>query len=247
MLQAGNIFEIHIIQTGTRTFYSGGSPTAGQSDSYGNINVHNPVYLENGLYDFYSVSVNSNESPNFTFNNGYTANLNNGFDYLWSGIKGVTVTGDKTLSFNFKRLCCRIELNVKSSPSINNMVVKKIEFALPNAGGYTLDLISGNIHFSSGEGVLTVIGGVGSGRIFTMLPKMGATEVAVEIDGVINGSTVSSKRFTTLLNNDFLPGVYYIIDLEIESDPAVDVKVQLLPWRLTFNENIFNLNREGIL
>ncbi|MHC1778972.1 MAG: fimbrillin family protein [Bacteroidales bacterium] len=247
VFQSGNICDIHIIHSGTRTFYTGGSPLYGQSDNYGNINPYNPVYLENGLYDFYLLSINDSQSPFLTFNNGYSANLNNGFDYLWSGMKGVTVAGDKTLSFNFKRLSCRIELNVKSSTSIKNMVVKKVEFALPNTAGYLLDLISGNVQFNSGEGDLTVIGGSGNGRLFTMLPKSGTTEVAVEIDGEINGSAVYSKRFTTQINPDFLPGIYYLIDLEIEHDPAINVKIQLSPWRLTVNENIFNLNKKSSL
>lgn len=247
IFQSGNLCNIHIIHSGTRIYYAGGSPLNGQSDNYGYINPVNPVYLERGLYDFYLLSVNDSQLPQLTFSNGYAVNLSNGLDYLWSGIKGVTIAGDRTLSFNFKRLCCRIELNVKSSASIKNMVVKKIEFALPDAAGYALDLISGNIQFSSGAGVLTVIGGSGTGRLFTMLPKTGTTEVAVEIDGEINGGAVTSKRFTTQLNSDFLPGVYYLIDLEIESNPAINVKVQLSPWRLILNENIFNLNRENNL
>jgi len=210
------------------------------SGDYGSIVPYYPVYLENGLYDFYLLSLNREDSPNLVFNNGYCSALNNGYDYLWAGLKGVTIAGDKTLTFNFKRLSCRIEVNVKSAPQIKNMVVKKIEFALPDPSVCILDLIYGTIGSDPGNGYLSEIAGSGNSRVFTILPKMGSSEIAVEIDGVINGVNVVSKRYKALLTNNFTSGNYYLIDLGIESDLQLSVKMQLSPWRFTYNENIFN-------
>lgn len=40
------------------------------------------MYLSNGVFDFYAVSINSNVSPP-TFSNGVSGPLSNGVDYLW--------------------------------------------------------------------------------------------------------------------------------------------------------------------
>lgn len=238
--ETGKVCEIHIIHTGTRTLYSGGTPLYAVSDLYGYIVPYAPVALESGYYDFYLVSANTGVSPALIFNNGYARNLKNGYDYLWSGMKGVTVTGDRVLTFVFSRVSCKVQLTVKASSAIKNMKVKRIEFALPQADMQTFDLLSGKITGYTGDGALTTIEGEGAERVFTMLPKSGNTEIAVELDGEINGIPVVSKRFSTNINNGFFSGFMYIIDLEIENDLRVVVESRSVPWRYIHNENVFN-------
>ena len=95
------------------------------------IGTGDTIYLAKGTYNFYAVSTDSitesTDASSFpTFTSGVSAELSNGFNYLWakSESKAITGTPDKqNVALNFERKAVKIVINIESGT--NNGITLK--------------------------------------------------------------------------------------------------------------------------
>ena len=95
------------------------------------IGTSDTIYLAKDTYNFYAVSTDSitesTDASSFpTFTSGVSAELSNGFNYLWakSESKAITGTPDKqNVALNFERKAVKIVINIESGT--NNGITLK--------------------------------------------------------------------------------------------------------------------------
>jgi hypothetical protein len=235
----GNRSSILVFESESLSQYFGGTPVFATGGSEGELVPQNSISLVKGSYDFYSLSLNNSQNPSLVFENGLCRELENGIDYLWAAQKNIMVNTDKVIVFNYKRLACLVAFKVKADTSIKNLVIRDMKLSAPKTDSIFLDLSQGRISSSTACGSLISLGGSGNERSAIIVPKEGSTYLEVELDATINGLVLTEKKYSTLLDIEFISGNSYEIELEIDSSKIAALTTTVSEWRLKNNLVIY--------
>jgi len=235
----GNRSSILVFESESLCQYFGGTPVFATGGSEGELVPQNSISLVKGSYDIYSLSLNNSQNPSLVFENGLCWELENGIDYLWAAQKNVMVNTDKVIVFNYKRLACLVTFKVKADTSIKNLVIRDMKLSAPKTDSIFLDLSQGKISSSTTCGSLISLGGSGNERSAIIVPKEGSTYLEVELDATINGLVVTEKKYSTVLDIEFISGNSYEIELEIDSSKIAALTTTVSEWRLKNNLVIY--------
>lgn len=236
----GNRSSIMVFESESLCGYLGGTPVIAIGGSDGELVPQKSVALLKGIYDIYSVSLNSSQNPSLVFENGLSTELENGRDYLWAAQKNVTVNCDRIIVFNYKRLAALVTLKVKADTSVKNLLIRDMRLSIPKTDSIIMNLSQGVINSSNASGSLISLNGSGSERSIIILPKEGSTYLEIEVDATINGLVVTEKKYCAVLDIEFTSGNSYEIELEILSDKIAAVTTTVSVWRLKNNLVTYN-------
>lgn len=228
----GNAAIIFTYSGGSLSNNISGTPVTAICQTGGNLNTGNPLYLIKGNYDFYSVSNNSPNTINIVFTNGLSGQLNNGTDYLWAGNKGIAVINGGTVSFVYRRLACKINISINANSNVSNLSVNYVLLRLPSASGIKMSLSTGTVNNATSTNAPSIVPGSGNTRSFICLPSIAQTQIDVSLNANIDGETVNNRIYSTTINQSFLSGNSYDINLNLNTDNAFGVFVTVTPWQI---------------
>jgi len=215
----------------------GHTPVTANATSYGELIATHPVYLQNGNYDFYSVSVNNSSIPSLIFNNGITNGLANGQDYLWASNEDCYVYSGKIVAFNYRHLACQIKISVLAGSNISSLAINYIKFTFPSTSGRTFNLSTGIISSSGSLSDLSIVPGSGMTRIFLTLPCTIPTQIEVNLNAAIDGEYTFGKSYYANLDYVLSGGYSYDITLTLCTDNTFNITSNISAWQ-TLSETI---------
>lgn len=113
-----------------------GTPIIAVSDIFGNLssNCSKYLFVPAGVYDFYSVSANSNTLMGIEIERGLSAPLNNGVDYLWSSGTDTKVNTNTNVSLIFSHCAARIVVTFIEGEGVKDLIIKKVSINAPEEG-----------------------------------------------------------------------------------------------------------------
>ncbi len=239
---AGIKSVVYILGRDTQWPFAGSTPVAATVSVNGEFVTEWPVYLPDGLFDFYSLSYNTDEVP-FIDSYGVTTEVQNGKDYLWSGISPPLVNGNYSITFIYRHIATKIKLNLDCQIAGVTFTVNSISFTLPNATGTTLNLKTGVITPASSTLPLSVIPGTGSYREFFTIPCITAVSIEADVNlFTVNGSQ-ENRKFSVQLNEHLTAGYSYIISLYLNPKNEGQVTVYKTELNNYFNNIPFEYKK----
>lgn len=194
------------------------------SDQNGNLLIESecPLLMPVGSYDFYAVSINSDNQEKFGLEAGKLRGLINGTDYLWATKKEMVINNSTNVTFDFRHKAVAIELDFFAGNGIDSLSVINVLAAMSVEGGELL-LSSGEItpsaSLSSGMGKVGVYRNTCS---WIMLPLSGVSELPLIIEASLRaGDKTELKRFVTTLpieNRNYKAGTLYRYLIQVEAE-----------------------------
>lgn len=195
-----------------------GTPVDATCGSSGLLTPTSAVFLPKGSYDFYSVSLNSANSPNLTFSSGVSGQLSNGIDYLWAKCTGIAQGG--TASFTYNHKAVGIEINVAPGTGVSNLSVTSISISPTTpATNSKMNLSTGSIGEASSVGALSPISLSGLQGKYIMLPLSSiGLNIELSVNATIGGTAVTAKKYSASIPAQvYSSGYYYTINLTVSS------------------------------
>ncbi|MDD3033327.1 MAG: fimbrillin family protein [Bacteroidales bacterium] len=194
------------------------------SDQYGNLLIENetPLLMPVGNYDFYAISLNSDNQEKFEFESGKLKGLINGTDYLWATKKEVVINNTTNVTFDFRHKAVAIELDFFAGNGIDSLSVTSILASMSIEGGELL--------LSSGEITPSIALSSRMERVeifkntcrWIMLPLSGVRELPLKIEAYLRtGDRGELKRFVTSLpieNRKYTAGTLYKYLIQVEAE-----------------------------
>lgn len=147
------------------------------------------MYLNNGIYNMYAVSTNSLSNPP-EVNNGKTAPLRNGVDYLWwENIEQDITTSQVHVPVVFQHVAAQVVIDIASGTSLklDSLITATI---LPPTPGASLDLGTGIIEATSTYD--TTPFNMGTNKFLAqaiVLPTTSTAPMALTLKVLANGET----------------------------------------------------------
>lgn len=198
------------------TFNNVTSPIELTAETGGILKPKFGLFLENGIYDFYSVSENSSTLSTISFTNSQSSPVVNNKDYILAYNKSHTINNsNKHIAITYQRLCSKLLIEITSDSDVSNLVINDIKFTMPNPS--IIDL-SEKIIIPSTKGALVSIPGSGLSRDIIILPSNQSKEIELYANLTINGENFTNKVFKANILSPNLPGVYYKINLRIRGN-----------------------------
>lgn len=201
------------------------TPLTVVSDQNGNLLIENeiPLLMPVGSYDFYAISLNSDNQEKFGLEAGKLRGLINGTDYLWTTKKEMVINNSTNVTFDFRHKAVAIELDFFAGNGIDSFSVTNVMAAMSIEGGELL-LSSGEITPSVALSSEMEKVKVSKNRCrWIMLPLSGVSELPLIIEVFLRtGDRDELKRFVSSLpieNRNYKAGTLYryLINIEAES------------------------------
>ncbi len=207
-----------------------GTPIALCASAGGLLTSGNTLFLPKGTYDFYSVSLNNNNSPALEFPNGVSGQLLNGVDYLWASVKNSPVNGNTNIVFLYKHSVCKVNICITAATEITDLYVKSVKYTFPSESGIRMNLKDGSVTTSQYVGFLTTIPGSDNIRTFTCLPCSAMMVIEITIEAIVNGELLSDRVYRAAVNEDFRQGYMYNIECLLTGNGDFQVSANSSQW-----------------
>lgn len=186
------------------------------SDRFFGLYPSEPVILQSGLYNFFSLSFNDIPYPYINFDATYSAIPENGKDYIWASREFQYVTGNHYIEFLYKHIATNINIVVDVPPSFTNVSFNYIKHTLPNCHSSSLNLKTGVITPATLVHPLETLAGTGTSRAFIAIPCSAQKQVEVSINATIEGQGVNNLIYRAYVNDSFEAGMLYTVNLSIQ-------------------------------
>lgn len=215
------------------------------SDQNGNLLSENKksLLMPVGNYDFYSISLNSDNQEKLEIESGRLKGLINGKDYLWAAKKEMVVNHSINIAFDFTHKATAIVLNFFAGDGIDSLCVTTVLAAKSIDGGEML-LSSGEITPSrSLSDRMEQVEIFDNSCRWIMLPLSGVTELPLVIEAVLKtGDGVEFKRFVTSLpieNKKYAAGTLYNYTILVDAESLSLGNTAISEWATICLDNIF--------
>lgn len=207
-----------------------GTPIDLCASAGGLLTSGNSLFLPKGLYDFYSVSLNNNTSPDLDFSAGLSGQLVNGVDYLWASARNSAVDGDTNIALLYKHSVCKVNIYISATPEISDIYIRSIKYTLPLESGIRMNLKNGTVPTSQSVGFLTTIPGTDNSRTFICLPCSAMMVIEITVDAVINGELFSDRVYRTAVSEVFRQGYMYNLECSLTGNQDFQVSINSSQW-----------------
>jgi len=207
-----------------------GTPIEHCTSAGGLLTSGNTLFLPKGTYDFYSVSLNNNNSPTLDFPAGLSGQLVNGVDYLWASVKNSPVNGNTNIVFLYKHSVCKVNISITAASEISDLYIKSVKYTLPSESGIRMNLKNGTVPSSQYVGFMTTLPGADNSRTFICLPCSAMMVVEIAIDVVINGELFSDRVYRAAVNEVFRQGYMYNIEIVVTGNQDFTTSVNSSQW-----------------
>lgn len=208
-----------------------GTPLEATSSTGSVLTPENPLYVPKGIYDFYSVSLNSTVSPGITFTSGVSAQLANNKDYLWAKVPSVNEGGN--VEFAYRHKAVGIEINLSQGSGISGLTVTSIKFTPSKADASSkMSLAAGEIGKAAQKDVLTEMALSGSKGSYIMVP-LGSLSLDIEITAnlTIGGTPVTGKKYlASIPARSYEGGTLYTLNLSVSATSLTFTSTVLEDW-----------------
>ncbi|HON54484.1 MAG TPA: fimbrillin family protein [Bacteroidales bacterium] len=233
----GKYATIYAFDTGDLRNYVGNTPVSAFSSGYGQLVTLYPLSISDGIYDFYSISENSGNSPQLYFYDGQASGVVNGIDYLWAASKEKNITYDRNVEFHFKHVSCQIKLTILSEGNVSSVNVTDVKFTFPSQDGASIYLSEGYIAPVNNVGALESINGYAHSMNFYLLPCTASMIIEVVLDASIDGDFQTGRIYRATLSEDFIGGNAYELCLTVKNNNTISVNCKTKAWS-THTESI---------
>ena len=233
----GNTAAIYSFTVGDISYFCGGTPMNTTASYYGLLIPDYPIYLPNGCYDFYSVSINTPSFNGLSFSNGRSGDMSNGKDYLWAANKGYNLHNGGVVNFLYNHVACQVKLRIAGNTRITNLSVNHVNYTLPATSGVKIDLSTGVVTMASSLEAPGIIQGNGNSRSFICLPCSIPMQIEFDINATIDGDSVFGKIYKGTLSQQLIGGYSYDIILNLNPDNTFATTCNIIPWQ-TIVDNI---------
>lgn len=187
------------------------------------------MYLSNGIFDFYAVSVNSSSRPP-VFTNGISAALQNGVDYLWWGCANYEISSSQvTVPIVFNHSATQVVIELSAGEGVVLQSVASATITPPQAGA-TMDLTTGVIAPATEYGTVPASMGINGLKLqYTMLPLQTDSPMTLNLSLNLNYDPTPHSYTVNIpipegglqAGNSYL--FQAIVDANTVSFPSVDV------------------------
>lgn|GEM_PF-6448033 len=202
--------------------------------SSGEMTSSAPIYLPLGEYQFTAFSTNGAATNGLQINGESAISLQNGKDYLIAVVN--SNIEETNIHLNFKHLSSLLDIVVETidgaSVSLNEMKI-----TLPDCTESQLDHINQRITSTQTLLPLSSVSGIGNTRSLMILPCTSAIMIELNVSGIVNGDTFSSKIFRCTIQPPFMGGCKYSIKLTINPLAGITAGVSIEEWT-TFDNTI---------
>lgn len=229
-MNSGVMAVIYAFNENSIDYTVGDTPVAAYSTGYGELLPNTSLNLPDGIYDFYSISYNSSETPYIDFYQGYSDLPENGRDYLWASARQMDLTYGREIDFYYTHIACKIRVTVSAGDNVSSMSINDILFTCPSNNGVALNLSEGMISPSQSVEPLSSIPGSGNSRKFIVLPCTSPINIVVLMDANIDGEYKTGRSFQATLDSDLEGGIFYDINLTINSDNTYSTTFDTKEW-----------------
>lgn len=220
------------------------TPLSVVSDQSGNLVIENesPLFMPVGNYDFYAISLNSDNREKFKFDAGKLEGLTNGTDYLWATKKEIVIKNSTNVTFDFTHKAVAIELDLFAGDGIDSLYVTNFLTSMSVDGGELL-LSSGEITPSLALSSMMIKVEVTNNTCrWIMLPLSGISELPIIIEAILQkGDGVESKRFASALpivNKNYTAGRLYKYLIQVDADSLSFCNTSVSEWAGISLDNI---------
>ena len=187
------------------------------------------MYLSNGIFDFYAVSVNSSSRPP-VFANGTSVALQNGVDYLWWGCANYEISSSQvTVPIVFNHSATQVVIELSAGEGVVLQSVASATITPPQAGA-TMDLTTGVIAPATEYGTVPASMGINGLKLqYTMLPLQTDSPMTLNLSLNLNYDPTPHSYTVNIpipegglqAGNSYL--FQAIVDANTVSFPSVDV------------------------
>jgi hypothetical protein len=228
----GKYATIYAFETGDLKNYVGNTPVSAFSSDYGQLVTLYPLAISDGIYDFYSISENSGNSPQLYFCEGQASGIVNGVDYLWATSKEKNITFDRNVEFHFKHVSCQMRLTILSEDNVSSVNVTDVKFTLPSQDEASINLSEGYIAPVNNVGALESINGYANSRSFYILPCTASMSIEIVLDASIDGDFQTKRIYRATLSEDLLGGKAYELCLTVKNSNTILVNCNTKAWSI---------------
>jgi len=229
-MNSGVMAVIYAFNENNVDYAVGDTPVAAYSTGYGELLPNNSLNLPDGIYDFYSISYNSSETPSIDFYQGYSDLLENGRDYLLASARQMDLTYGREIDFYYRHIACKVRLTVNAGDNVSSMSINDIQCTYPSNNDVAIDLSQGVISPSQSVESPSSIPGSGNSRKFLVLPCTSPIIIVVLMDANIDGEYKTGRSFQAILDSDLEGGIFYDITLTINSDNTYSTTFDIKEW-----------------
>ncbi|MEG2471409.1 MAG: fimbrillin family protein, partial [Bacteroidales bacterium] len=207
---AGNKAMIHAYNAADLSTPLAGTPSLATAQNNSGVTslVTSPsINLLKGNYDFYCVTTNTATDPGITFTNGKSCTLSNNIDYLYASNKGVSVSSNTNVPFEFNHATTQLTFKLSTSPSlsISKLVIKEVSMKFPspqNDQQGKMDLATGVITpVTTFAGGYTKITSENTNYTCIVLPVSKTANTSKIMYQVLLDMTISGTQYTDRLYN----------------------------------------------
>lgn len=185
------------------------------SNGFGGMPSTLAIFLQNGIYDFYSISLNDNS--NLVLNQNFKLPAENGKDYIWASKEQQNIIEDRIIDFAYKHISTKINVVVEFPDSFKNVHINYIKYTLPNCSSSFINLKKGEITPANTVLPLSVIPGIENSRTFIAIPCIAQKQIELSINSTIEGENINNVIYKSNIDESFKAGINYIVNLNIES------------------------------
>lgn len=225
------IYAVKAAAVPSITTFVKGTPLEATALAGGALSPVSELFVPKGLYDFYSVSLNSNTVAGLTFAAGVSAQLSNNIDYLWAKAPNVSEGGTVIFSYNHKAVAIEIDVTAGVGVTVLNVTSIKITPSKPSASS-TINLATGEIGAATEKDALTETSLTSNKGSLIMLP-LNSTSLNIEVvvDATIGGTAVTNKKYTASIPaTKYSGGTYYKLNLSVDAKAITFSGAQLTDW-----------------
>lgn len=202
--------------------------------SSGEMTSSAPIYLPLGEYQFTAFSTNGEAINGLDISGESAISLQNGKDYLLAVVN--SNFEETNIHLNFKHLSSLLDIVVETidgaSISLNEMKI-----TLPDCNESLLDRTNQRITSTHTLLPLSSVAGSGNTRSLMILPCTSAIMIELNVSGIVNGDSFSSKIFRCSIQPPFIGGCKYSIKLTINPLIGIAAGISIDEWT-TFDNTI---------